>query len=278
MIRSNGFNVVFIVVLALALFLFVGPVFAQDAKASIFSLEGNPKIMKSGNTQWQECEIDMPIDTGDHIKTLKEEWVEISFLNDRTNMVKVEGDSDIVIKKNEAPYSLDLISGSVMALIRKLPKNSTFEVTTPVGLCGARGTGWRSSTDNTRSRFAAFEHRIYVRGIDTSGKPMKGELIVKKGWANILNKFEKPEKLDRLLSGDIKRWNIWKKSLTDRIRNSDRSLDKADRTEDRIGKLQSMKSDIREASDINRVESQLNKGTVSRTRNDDIGNGKDVER
>jgi hypothetical protein len=270
---------VFAIVITLSLFFLAGNVFAQG-QANVTYLKGEPKIMKARAAGWEDCKVGMAIGNGDHIKTMEKESVEISFLGDKSNIVNIEEGSDVVVKKNDAPYSVELMNGAVVALIKKLPAKSTFEITTPIGTCGARGTGWRSSTDADRSRFEAFENKIYVKGIDRSGKPMGGELIVDSGWSTTLNKFEAPEKLERLSAGDMEKWNSWKNELDDRARGSEKTaeriaekvLDKAGKTESRIESLESVKSDVRETQDNTRVESVL-EGQAERNDQRSTGGG-----
>ena len=264
MLRAKSFYFIFIIAIALSLSLFETPVFAQG-QASVIYIEGAPKIIKAGKTEREECKLDMPIDDGDHIITLKDEAVEISFLSDKSNVVRIEEDSDLFIKKKEAPYSLELITGSVMALIKKLPAKSSFKIATPTGVCGARGTGWRSSTAKERSRFEAFEHSIYVAGIGQSGNPLEGELIVKSGWGSALEKYGKPGKLYKLSYDDIERWNRWRKDLFERITKIKRSMNRAGNTQGTIGQLQSIKSDIQESKGANRLENQQDKGDSGST-------------
>jgi hypothetical protein len=244
--------------ITLAMFLLSAAFAFAQGEASVFYVKGAPKIMKSGSSEWQDCKLGMRIDSGDHVKTVKEEALEISFLKDRSNMVRIEEDSDVFIKKNEAPYSIELISGAIIALIKKLPAKSSFEIRTPIATCGSMGTGWRTSTDGSKARFEAFERRIYVKGIEQSGNPMEGELIVNSGWASRLNKFERPEKLERLSYDDIDRWNRWKKDMTTRVKNEGGSfLDQSSaQTENRMDRIQEIQSDIKEARDMNRMESQ----------------------
>ena len=122
-------------------FLCVASGFAEN-QAKIFYVKGKPNIMKEGLPNWKACKTGMQIDNGDRIKTEKGEAVEISFLEDKSNIVRIEENTDAYIRKCVAPYRIELLNGAAMALIKKLPKGSTFEIATPVGLSGARGTGW----------------------------------------------------------------------------------------------------------------------------------------
>jgi hypothetical protein len=104
-----------------------------------------------------------------------------------------------------------------MSLIKNLPKDSTFKIKTPTAISGARGTGWESSTDGSRSTFNTFENAIYVKGIDQSGSEMEGELEVKSGFKTTVDKFEKPQALEKLSDKDIERWNSWKEDFDKRL-------------------------------------------------------------
>jgi len=251
------------IVLATTPIYFNSTVSSQGAAiVKILFLKGSPKIMKAGKTEWRDCKIGMAIDNGDRVKTSKAESVEISFTNDNSNIVRIEGASDVFVRKTEAPYSIELLNGMAMALIKNLPKNSTFEIRTPSGLSGARGTGWSASTDGAKAVFDSFVDSIYVKGIGQSGNEMDGELLVEAGWKTLLDKFQKPSGLEKLSDEDIKGWNDWMKELVERLGGSV-SLDRISQIENRIEGLESKKDDVNQARDLNRIEKKLNTGTSS---------------
>jgi hypothetical protein len=103
-----------------------------------------------------------------------------------------------------------------MALLKSLPSGSTFEVKTPAGVSGARGTGWRSDTDGRRATFAAFENKIYVAGIDRAGNRMAGELTVESGMKTMVDRFEAPSRLERITEREMNQWNDFKKDVEKR--------------------------------------------------------------
>lgn len=267
MLKMIGRNFIF----AVAAIVFTGYFFAISAMAQsqdavkVILVKGSPKIIKAGTSEWADCKVDMPIDSGDRIKTSGGEAVEISFKRDNSNVIKIDENSDMLVKKNQAPYSIELLNGEVMSLIRKLPKNSTFEVRTPAGVSGARGTGWRSHTDGARSTFAAFERSIYTKGIDASGKDMEGELIVRSGWRTTLERFEKPERLEKLSAKDFERWNGWKEGVEKRQETGEAKESKAsslDKIADRAGRLERVeKEGILERRDIDKIADKLKSST-----------------
>ncbi len=190
---------------------------AGEGAVKVMFLQGEPKINKVNTDAWAICRKDMVIDNGDKIKTERGEFVELSFSGDNSKIVRIGENSDTVIRKKEAPYSIELLRGHILAHIKNLPAGSTFEVRTPVGISGARGTGWESDTDGQRATFAAHEESIYARGIDQAGNAMEGELIVSEGWKTDVERFEKPSEIERLSAAEMDRWDGWKESIADRL-------------------------------------------------------------
>ena len=208
--KPMRFGLILLSVAAVSFFLFIEPAHSQDSARVVFA-KGAPKIMKAGTLEWSDCKPETAIDNGDRIRTLADEAVEIFFLQNNRNIIRVDESSDIVIKNGSPPYFIELSSGSLLSLVRKLPADSKFEVRTPVATCGVRGTGWRSRTDGTRATFETFEKTVYIKGIDESGKEMEGELLVESGWKVDIEKFERPSRIEKLLNNDFERWGEWKK-------------------------------------------------------------------
>lgn len=215
----------------------------EDVK--IFFVKGEPKIMRDGSDSWGLCKVDAIILNGDRIKTAKAEAVELSFSRKKMNVVRINEESDMFIRKTENPYSLELLNGKAMAFLEKLPKGSTFEIRTPVGISGARGTGWGVTAGEIQSIFKAFENFIYVKGIDASGNEIEGELVVRSGWESIVDKFNKPGALEKLTEADFTEWREWKEDLFKRLRDLKRmGFDEAGRMEEKIQWLEDSKNDF----------------------------------
>lgn len=258
-------------VISLSLFLFSGIAESKDT-AAIILIKGVPKIMKQGSVTWDACKKNKAISNGDRIKTLKGEAVEISFSDDNSRIVKIGENSDVYIRKIESPYSIELVNGEAMALLEKLPEGSTFEIRTPTGISGARGTGWGVTASELKAIFKSFENTIYVKGIDAAGNEIPGELEVREGWQSIVDKFEKPGALERLESGDLDRWNEWKNDVMDRLENlKERGFEQAAQMQNKIQQLDNKKtSDFRDARDSNTIKERESAPEVSRTANESI--------
>jgi hypothetical protein len=244
---------------AVSIFLFAAITESQET-VKVISVKGSPKIIKLAANEWVLCKADMVIENGDRIKTLGNEVVEISFAKNGANIIRIEENSDVFVKKTQAPYSVELLNGEVMSLIKNLPKDSAFEIRTPAGLSGSRGTGWRSQTDGLKATFDVFEDSIYAKGIDQAGNVMKEELIVERGWRTIVDKFEKPSRLEKLSSQDFERWNRWKEDLAGK---SQERFERTSRIESRIEELAAKKEDSSERRDLNRIEKRLESKTTT---------------
>src|SRR3989338_4784453 len=75
---------------------------SQVAVKVVF-VKGSPKIMKADTGEWAPCSLDMVIDNGDRIKTVKDEVLELSFAQDNSNILRVNEGSDVIVKKGDEP-------------------------------------------------------------------------------------------------------------------------------------------------------------------------------
>jgi len=264
MTRAIRNTIVVSCMIFLAAILFSGIAECKD-KTSLILVKGEPKIMKQGSSNWGTCKLNTAIDNGDRIKTLKGESIEIYFSGKSVKVVKIEENSDVYVRKCESPYSIELLNGSAMAYLEKLPKGSTFEIRTPTGISGARGTGWGVTAGELKAIFKAFENLIYVKGIDANGNEIPGELVVKEGWQSIVDKFQTPGALEELLSGDFDKWLEWKKDLLERLEELKRQgFEGAEEMGNQIQELEDKKNDdVRDARDSDSTGS----------RNDSSGSG-----
>lgn len=200
------------VTVILLLVLITALAIAQDG-FMISGVNGQPKINRANTSEWVVCKEGMEVGQGDRIRTMVGETMEISFGAKGINRILIDESSDVFLKKSDSPYTLELLNGRTMAMLKKLPPKSAFEVRTPAGLCGARGTGILSETDGKRSVFGSFENSVYAKGIDASGNAMGGEFLIGSGFKTSVNMFEMPSGLEPLSEEDLARWNEWKNDV-----------------------------------------------------------------
>lgn len=260
MTRNRHTVLLFVSLALLALAFMASSALSVGEAVKIVMVKGNPQIMKAQKAQWESCAIEMAVGTGDRIKTSGGEAVDIAFTLKSTVAMRIEENSDVFIKNNASPYSTELLNGAVMASIGGLPRGSKFEVRTPTAVSGARGTAWRSSTDGNRSVFDSFEKSIYIIGIDAAGKEMEGELTVESGFRAVVDRFERPSRIEKLSGADMERWSEWKAemreggaggAISDRLDKIDSIVTKAEQAEQRRA------SGVNEFEDVNRITDRL---------------------
>ena len=257
----------FVVLLSAIVFFFSTIVESQGNVVRVIFVKGDPKIMKEAKGQWEDCRLDTVIDNGDRIKTVQAEEVEVSFLKNNGNILRIQENSDVFVRKGEVPYSIELLNGQTMALISSLPKGSTFEIRTPTGISGARGTGWGAGTDGVSSLFSSFMNNIYVSGMDKNGKPTGKAIDLKSGWKAAVAKFGFPSKPEKLTAAEMERWNKWLEALSNRLGKSFmQGLNRDGKLGSYAEQLDQRKQAMNEARDEARIESRLNKPTDSSSR------------
>ena len=110
-------------------------------KATIISIEGNDvKVDPKGDGAWVAADTDMELAQGAKLKTGTGSSANLVFDKAMMNVLNVEEKTTIAVDALSASLiRVDLTDGAVFAKLKAL-KGSTFEVKTPVAICGARGS------------------------------------------------------------------------------------------------------------------------------------------
>ena len=157
-------------------------------------------------------QINMALNSHDKIHTGTGSSVELSYDDSLANaMVRIEPDSRVVLERVTVlkDTALFMDRGSIMVKLKKLAKNSTFRVRTPVAICGARGTGFGVSLRSGHELITEYEDEVYVKCIGRNYEAMPGELSLSAGWKVSVDRFEEPLNVERLAPGEWSRWNDW---------------------------------------------------------------------
>jgi hypothetical protein len=126
------------------------PLFAAEApsqtKAIVRAVHGQGEYFSGGN--WVALRPNMELEAGTQIKTGPDSYVSLS-VNGLRSAVKITQNTTITLSKmdsmgsgadSDSDTSLKLDSGTVMGQVRKLSANSRYEIETPNGVAGIRGT------------------------------------------------------------------------------------------------------------------------------------------
>lgn len=181
----------------------------EEPSVEIIYVSGSAGVRKAYKTTYIKAEEGMLLQTGDEIKTAQDSSLELSFDENNENVVRIESNADVVLllKENE---KIELLQGEVFSTISKLASGSSFEIRTPTAIAGARGTDWVTKVEEESTVIEAIEGDPYVKGIEKDGKPMAEETIVLTGHMTAIKRFQKPEKLKKLLLKNRKRWKALK--------------------------------------------------------------------
>jgi hypothetical protein len=170
---------------------------AVKEAVKVISCSGDVKITPSGETKAVTCLSGMQIKEGARIITGEEASVDIAFDKTGRNILKIKGNSEVVIKL-EGADKIELVDGEIFTVLQGLKRGETFRVKTPCATCGARGTGWNTKTDKEVTDVAVFDGRVFVRGIKKDGSVMDEEYWVEKGFERKIRKFEDPGKMEKI--------------------------------------------------------------------------------
>jgi len=160
----------------------------QPRKVEILSVSGDVKVLPEGKTDWINGRLSMVLRPGDRIKTGAASSCELSFDKWNENIIGILENSDVIIllKGNE---KIEIINAEIFGRLKAIRKGTSFEIKTPIAVCGARGTGLGVKADNENAKATAFEDDIYIknnkgekkdikegfsRGVDKTGKISKG--------------------------------------------------------------------------------------------------------
>ncbi len=114
---------------------------ASDTSASVMRLERTDGDVKLTNSSGKESQIiqKMRLNNGDDIKSASKSYAYLSL--DDTKAVKLDANSEAVVKKNKKKLEVDLASGNLIFNVDKaLSSDESFEIKTANMTMGIRGT------------------------------------------------------------------------------------------------------------------------------------------
>ncbi len=269
------------------LFLSYNSVFAQSSskEATVISVKGDVKIQKAGKVEWLDAKVGLRLSDGDTAKTKKASEAEISFDRDNRNVVRLAENTTAILRGRQL-RQIELPEGRIRFLIRKLRRDSSFEIRTPTAVAGARGTGGDVESEPDRAEVKAFEDEVFVQSFDQEGNLIK-EIIVREGWETFIEKFQAPSELVELTETDRKDWDSWKEDLTERTELereekgaetgaepiSGAPQEQTQQIEQTQQEQSEYKDQIFETQEIERVEDRAASGETSSGRGGSTGSG-----
>ncbi|MFP4466685.1 MAG: FecR domain-containing protein [Candidatus Goldiibacteriota bacterium] len=156
---------------------------------------------KEKGSVWKNAELYTALYEGDRISTKDESTAEIVF--DDSTIIVIEPQSDIVIKTllredDSGRTIIDLITGKLMAIVKKLEQNEEFSVATKMAVAAVKGTEFAVETGQDIHSIGVFEGEVEVTGYGSEGKPAGSISVKPERETSINTRTGKPARLKRL--------------------------------------------------------------------------------
>ena len=143
--------------------------FAEDFYCEVMSVEGTV-------TRTNASEADKPVAEGDLLAVEDvvtvgaSSYADIAYDRDWNNVTRVEENSSVRIK-SLYPTEVSLEKGGIFAKLKSLPKDSSFDVSTPTAIASVRGTEYRTTfLEGATQVYNVSDSDVYVYGFDPSGE------------------------------------------------------------------------------------------------------------
>ncbi|MDX9703153.1 MAG: LPP20 family lipoprotein [Candidatus Auribacterota bacterium] len=144
-------------------------VYADSPK--ITELNGDVRHKQESSDTWQSAKAGVELASSDSLKTGVESNVDVAF--DLVNLFRLQPESELIVGKIpesldegagvERLYRFSLLGGSMISKLDKLPKETRYEVETPVAIAGARGTAFVVRASSEGCQFTALENNIEIQ-------------------------------------------------------------------------------------------------------------------
>jgi len=133
-----------------AVLLFAAICFGEEA-ARIKSIEGVVTILRKGETQWRNAQVNTALSVGDEVYTREESFAEVTYNSGA--VLRMAEKTKIIIKESTAKGSkTETPIGSIWVNMKKMfSKKSEFELRTPSATAAIRGTvfGLNAAADSS---------------------------------------------------------------------------------------------------------------------------------
>lgn len=121
-----------------------------QGKAIVRAIHGTVDFSTDGTT-WNRLRVNMELDPGVKIRTAPDSYCNLN-INGSASAVRVAEDTIMAVptmsrtgesRDSDTTTMLDLQSGTILGNVKKLAGNSRYEITTPHGVAGIRGTDFQ---------------------------------------------------------------------------------------------------------------------------------------
>jgi len=193
-------------------------IYAQSQRMALLAervvvlyIEGDVTVKTQGSARWIDATIDMRLEGGDSLRTGADSWAEIGIVADYENVIRVNEKTIIELLRLSSIVRIGLLKGEIRSLVEGIGSGSTFEIDTPLAVCGVRGTGWDTQADGSQVIVDTYEDDVYFA---PKNGPKKE--IIREGKRGVFKARGRAIAMQDIPTDRIKSWNEWKESLIGR--------------------------------------------------------------
>ena len=175
--------------------------------AYINDYQGECELVKKGGGEPEPVQdIYIPLYEGDSVTTGEIGSMEIVF--DDATIINLDENSRLTIQSlnrgNGNKTIIDLIKGSLTAIVKKLAAGDEFKVKTNMAMAAVKGTEFSVEAGDDH-KVGVFDGSVEVSGLDRSGK-ITGHIMVNKGSETVIDRtMRRPGQPRHFSPGMIKR-------------------------------------------------------------------------
>ena len=183
-------------------------------EAVILFMEGEVKVKQAQGDTWLDAKKGMRLLNNAGLKTLEDSWVELGLGRGHLNVLRIQ-ENTLVELTVISPAEINLLQGELRALVENLERDETFEIKTPMSVCGVRGTGWDTAYNGSKVTVDVYENDVFFAGVSKQGESM-ADPIIKAGKRGILKDPTKAIKIVNVPGGKKRDFSQWKQGYLQR--------------------------------------------------------------
>ncbi len=150
----------------------------QAYEVAVIDLKGDVQVDAKGDGSWTTPTVGMKLMKDSVVKTGAGSYIDVVYDAEGLNVLRIKENTHTIIRL----ASVDLKDGSVIASFANMAPGGSFSVKTPTAVCGIRGSGMGVDFINNMTIVSAFEHSVFVQGVDQNGNPVGMEVVIPEGW------------------------------------------------------------------------------------------------